>query len=82
MIGSKKNLLNSLGKNERLNIVSKNEKITVEMQCKILEINRTTFYYTPMEKDVEKEEYIKSRIDYWHTKMPYLGVRTLFFVVR
>ena len=72
MIGSKKNLLKSLEKNERLKIVSKDEKITVESQCKILEINRTSFYYTPVQKDVEKEEYIKSRIDYWHTKMPYL----------
>ena len=66
-----------MGKNERLKIVSEKEKITVENQCKILEINRSSFYYTPVQKDVEKEEYIKARIDYWHTKMPYLGVRPL-----
>ena len=77
MIGSKKNLLKSLGKSERLKIVSKNEEITVEKQCNILEINRSSFYYTPAQKDIEKEEHIKSRIDYWHTKMPYLGIRPM-----
>ena len=77
MIGSKKNLLKSLEKNDRLKIVSKNEKLTVEKQCKILEINRTSFYYNPIQKNTEKEEYIKSRIDYWHTKMCYAGARKL-----
>ena len=77
MIGSKKNLLKSLGKNERLQIVSKDEKVTVEKQCKILEINRTSFYYIPSQKDREKEYYIKNRIDYWHTKMCYAGARKL-----
>ena len=77
MIGSKKNLLKSLEKDERLKIVSKDEKMPVEKQCKILEINRTSFYYNPVPKDIEKEEYIKSRIDYWHTKMCYAGARKL-----
>ena len=77
MIGSKKNLLKSLGKNEKLNLVSKDEKITVENQCKILEINRTSFYYTPIQNGTEKEDYLKNRIDYWHTKMCYAGARKL-----
>ena len=64
-------------KNERLNIVSKDEKMAVEKQCKILEINRTSFYYNPVQKDTEKEEHIKNRIDYWHTKMCYAGARKL-----
>ena len=66
-----------MGKNERLNIVSKDEKMTVEKQCKILEINRTSFYYNPVQKDTNKEERIKNRIDYWHTKMCYAGARKL-----
>lgn len=43
----------------------------------MLEINRTSVYYTPVEPDRERENLIKNRLDYWHTKMPYLGVRKL-----
>jgi putative transposase len=43
----------------------------------LLEINRTSVYYTPVEPDKERENLIKNRLDYWHTKMPYLGVRKL-----
>ena len=42
-----------------------------------MEINRTSVYYTPAIADMEREELIKSRLDYWHTKMCYLGVRRL-----
>jgi putative transposase len=31
----------------------------------------------PKQEEIEYEELIKSRIDYWHTKMCYLGVRRL-----
>ena len=61
-------------------LVSGSEKLTITRQCELLGINRTSFYYemkrpTPEEK--EREELIKSRIDYWHTKFCYMGVRRL-----
>jgi hypothetical protein len=43
----------------------------------LLEVNRTSVYYKPAEPDRDLENMIKNRIDYWHTKMPYLGVRKL-----
>jgi len=49
----------------------------VTKQCELLEINRTSVYYTPVQLDQERENTIKNRLDYWHTKMPYLGVRKL-----
>lgn len=52
----------------------------MKRQCELLEANRTSVYYNPSkysDKELEREEHIKSRIDYWHTKMPYLGVRRL-----
>jgi len=69
-----------LGKDGRKEAVTKDEKLTVTRQCELLEINRTSFYYkqkqqTPEEKELEEK--IKSRIDYWHTKFCYLGVRRL-----
>jgi len=45
-----------------------------------LQINRSSVYYKPSEptaEEIEREELIKSRLDYWHTKMCYLGVRRL-----
>jgi putative transposase len=66
-----------LGPTGRLSLVSKNDKLSVTRQCELLEINRTSFYYTPVEPDRVRENEIKNRLDYWHTKMPYLGVRKL-----
>lgn len=43
----------------------------------MLEVNRTSIYYSPVKPDRERENIIKNRLDYWHTKMPYLGVRKL-----
>ena len=62
------------------NLVSKSNQITVKRQCELLQINRTSVYYKPAERaseEIEREEFIKSRLDFWHTKMCYLGVRRL-----
>lgn len=61
----------------RLNLVSKDDKLSVAKQAELLGVNRTSFYYTPVEPDGERETVIKNRIDFWHTKMPYLGVRKI-----
>jgi putative transposase len=61
----------------RLKLVSKDHKLTVSRQCELLEINRTSVYYTPVEPDRKFENRVKNRLDYWHTKMPYMGVRKL-----
>jgi len=66
--------LESTGK---LSLVTKNDKLSVARQCELLKINRTSVYYTPAEYDRDREKEIKNRLDYWHTKMPYLGVRKL-----
>lgn len=61
-------------------LVIKDDALSVAKQCKILQYNRSSAYYKPKlsnSKQSENEEYQKSRIDYWHTKMCYLGVRTL-----
>lgn len=73
----KKNLKKCLAPTGRLNLVSKNDKLSVTRQCELLEVNRTSVYYTPAEPDREFENKVKSRFDYWHTKMPYMGVRKL-----
>jgi len=57
----------------------------VKRQCELLEVNRTSVYYNPSKpsaEESEREEHIKSRLDYWHTKMPYLGVRRLVSKLR
>jgi len=66
-----------LGSTGKLSLVTKNDKLSVARQCELLKINRTSVYYTPAEQDRDRENEIKNRLDYWHTKMPYLGVRKL-----
>jgi len=48
--------------------------------CELLGVNRTSIYYdskTPTPEEVALEEHIKSRIDYWHTRFPYMGIRKI-----
>jgi len=64
----------------KLSLVSKSEKLTVKRQCELLELNRTGFYYTPKMPTADellREEYIKSRIDFWHTKYCWMGTRKI-----
>lgn len=85
MTGSKKNLLKCSDLTGRINLVLKDDKLPVKHQCELLEVNRTSVYYNPSkpsDKESEREEHIKSRLDYWHTKMPYLGVRRLVSKLR
>ena len=64
----------------RKSLVSVRSELTVERQCELLDLNRSTYYYKPREQsDEEKaaEEKIKGRLDFHHTKQPYMGVRKL-----
>lgn len=36
-----------------------------------------SIYRKPKVRAAEWEEWVKSRLDFWHTQMPYLGVRRL-----
>jgi len=54
--------------------------LTYKRRCELLEIQRSGIYYSKREKtaeEKEKEEHIKARLDYWHTKQPALGLRKL-----
>ncbi len=85
MTGSKKNLHKCSDPTGRQSLVIKNCKISIKRQCELLEINRTSVYYEPAKpsaKALEQEEYVKSRLDFWHTKMCYLGVRRLVIKLR
>jgi len=69
-----------VGKKEAVTTVSSDEELTIKRQCELLEVNRTSFYYEPARPSAEetgREELIKSRIDYWHTKFCYMGVRRI-----
>jgi len=64
----------------RKSLVNAHEAVTIERQCEILGVSRSTYYYKAAEQTESErltEERIKARLDYWHTKMPYLGVRKL-----
>lgn len=61
----------------RKGLISVNTMLSVKRQSDLLAVNRTSVYYVPVEKSLTYENQIKERLDYWHTKMPYLGVRKL-----
>ena len=61
----------------RRNLLSVHSELSVTRQSELLDVNRTSVYYVPVIRDLEYENQVKERLDYWHTKMPYLGVRKL-----
>ena len=68
-----------------MSLVTKGEGLTVKRQCELLGLNRTSWYYEPAEQSEEeraREEQIKGRIDYWHTKFPCMGTRKLAILLR
>lgn len=61
-------------------MVTKSEELTVKRQCELLDINRSSVYYEPSkptEDEVQREEHIKARLDYWHTEFCWMGTRNL-----
>lgn len=59
--------------------------MTITRRCELLGIARSSAYYVPKERspeEVELEERIKKRLDYWHTDMPCAGVRKLKRLLR
>ena len=66
-------------------MVKKNAELSVRRQCELLGITRSTVYYEvkqPDEAAVLLKEEIMSRIDYWHTTMPYIGTRKIAVQLR
>lgn len=54
--------------------------LSVRRQCELLGVNRASLYYVPAEPNhaaAELDETLMARIDFWHTKCPYLGSRKL-----
>jgi putative transposase len=61
-------------------MIRKGKGLSIRRQCELLGLNRSSLYYTPTEPDkaaVKLDEALMARIDYWHTRCPYLGSRKI-----
>ena len=61
-------------------MVAKDDPLTVKRQCELLDVNRSSVYYKPAEptaEEIAREEHVKKRLDYWHTKHCWMGSRKL-----
>ena len=66
-------------------MVDADAPLTVKRQCELLGVNRSSFYYQPVKPSgeaLQREEYIKQRLDYWHTLYCYMGARKLLNKLR
>lgn len=69
----------------RKGLVQSHDGLSIERQCELLSVNRSSVYYKPAEatdEAKELEEKIKGRLDFWHTKHPSYGARTMRDVLR
>ena len=61
-------------------MIQTNSDLSVRRQCELLGVIRSTIYYEAKPEDTEElkhKEIIMGRIDYWHTTMPFLGMRKI-----
>lgn len=61
-------------------LICKSKDLSIRRQCQLLGVNRASLYYQHVEPApayLELQEELMRRIDYWHTKMPYLGSRKI-----
>ena len=61
-------------------MIQKGSCLSIRRQCALLGLNRSSLSYTPhepMSKAPAFDEAIMARIDFWHTRCPYLGSRKL-----
>lgn len=59
--------------------------LTIKRRCELLGTSRSRVYYKPKRQSAEaaeREEHVKKRLDYWHTKSPCSGVRKLMKLLR
>lgn len=80
MTGLKKNLNKHLDTISPKSLISKDEDLSIKRQCELVCANRSSFYYEskqPSNVNLEFEELVRQRLDFWHTKHCYLGVRRL-----
>lgn len=66
-------------------MVARSEELSVKRQCELLGVNRTSVYYEPAkptDEAVLREEYIKARLDFWHTRFCWMGSRKLLKKLR
>jgi len=75
--GLKKNLANSKSREDRINMIERdNKKLSISKQAKLLSLNRTSLYYKPVPVN-DEELQIKRLIDEIYTKHPEYGYRRM-----
>lgn len=66
-------------------MVARSKDLSIKRQCELLGVNRTSVYYEPAkptDEAVLREEYIKARLDFWHTRFCWMGSRSLLKKLR
>lgn len=66
-------------------MVARSNDLSIKRQCELLGVNRTSVYYEPAkltDEAILREEYIKARLDFWHTRFCWMGSRNLLKKLR
>ena len=66
-------------------MIRRDSRLSVRRQCELLGVTRSGLYYKPAEPDNESlllQEEMMRRIDYWHTRCPYMGSRKILAKLR
>lgn len=81
-LGSKKNLVSILPRDERTALVEWSEsEFSIKTQAQLLGLNRTGLYYQPVKPSAE-EVALKHRIDELYTESPFYGSRRITACLR
>ena len=81
MTGSKKNLA-SLDLEAKKKMIEEIPKLTISRQCELLDLNRSSYYYSSRQFLDETDHRIMRRIDEVFTERPYYGTRRMSYILR
>jgi len=79
--GSKKNLA-SLDFEAKKRMIEEIPKLTISRQCELLDLNRSSYYYSSRQFLDETDHRIMRRIDEVFTERPYYGTRRMSYILR
>jgi putative transposase len=80
LTGSKKNLKKCSDMKLRRGLIEKDDDISISRKCELLGVNRASFYYKPKpmsKNEIARRELIMQKIDFIHTKSPYMGAKKI-----
>lgn len=67
---------------DKKKMIEASHNLSIARQCELIELNRSVYYYKPIESLTEEDYKVMNRIDEIFTEHPYYGTRRMSYVLK